>query len=111
MSIERRQFRRFTVSFDVTFEVGEIEYTGTVNDLSLGGCYILSPAEVALRSQIDVKVRLTADRWLSLSGLVMHHYPNQGFGIRFEFSSEAEEEIITRLVEHLTKSQESKNKD
>lgn len=108
MSIERRQFRRFTVSFEVTFEVGEVEYTATMSDLSLGGCHILSPAEVVLRSQMELKVRLTAERWLSLRGMIMHHYPKQGFGFRFEFASEAEEEIIVRLVDHLNKLQEGK---
>jgi c-di-GMP-binding flagellar brake protein YcgR len=109
MGIERRHYKRFKVSFDVSFVIGELEYTGTMSDLSLGGCYILSPAEVELRTQVVIKVRLMAERWLSLRGLIMHHYPKQGFGIRFEFSSDAEEEIIARLVEHLNRSQENKN--
>jgi c-di-GMP-binding flagellar brake protein YcgR len=105
MSIERRQFKRFPVSFDVRFDIGTAKCTGTMSDLSIGGCYILSSAEVTLRSQINIKVRLMEERWLSLSGLIMHHFPNQSFGLRFEFATEAEEEIIARLLEHLDKNQ------
>jgi hypothetical protein len=93
------------VSFDVRFDIGPLKCTGTMSDLSIGGCYILSPAEVKLRTQLTLKVRLMEERWLSLSGLVMHHHPNQSFGLRFEFTSEAEEEIVARLLEHLAKNQ------
>lgn len=103
MNVDRRQFRRYTVSIEVAFEVGEVEYTGTMSDLSLGGCYILSAAEVVLRSHLGIRVHLTTERWLSLRGMVTHHYPKQGFGIRFEFASKAEEEIIARLVDHLNR--------
>jgi hypothetical protein len=105
MSIEKRKFKRFPVAFDVRFEIGALKYTCTMSDLSIGGCYIQSPAEVELRSQIIIKIRVMAERWLSLRGLIMHHYPNEGFGVRFEFSSEAEEKIIAGLVEHLAKNQ------
>jgi hypothetical protein len=101
MGIERRQFKRVPASLEVRFKIDGIEYLGMISDISIGGCYIQSPAVVKLRTPIVVGIHLTAQRWFDLHGLIMHHYPNQGFGIRFEFSSEAEEDLIARLVEHL----------
>jgi hypothetical protein len=87
----------------VRFEVEARLYTARTEDISVGGCYILSPAEVKLRSQMLIEIRLTPEQWLPLRGLVMHHYPNQGFGFSFEFSSDAEAELIARVVKHLDK--------
>jgi len=101
---EKRAHVRIPASLEVRLMLAMGKNEAQTGDISLGGCYIRSTAAVELRTIIDIAIRLPTGHWLPLRGMIVYHNPGVGFGLRFEFSSEIEAEVVARLVDSLHKS-------
>jgi hypothetical protein len=73
---------------------------GKITNLSRGGCFIQTKAEVGTNSTVMLRLRLPTDRWLRLQGTVAHTARKVGFGIRFTELSEADRNMLTLLEEY-----------
>lgn len=102
MGIERRVHQRFDVSFDVRLKLDAEIRQARISNISLGGCYIETELNVKLRSVLEIEMLLMSGYWLPLSGTVMYYNPQGGIGLRFEFRSETEQNLIERLIEHIS---------
>ena len=79
-SIENRKHPRIEVCITARLEGTAAEVR--VSDLSEGGCYIDSIAEVVVGGMVNLNI-LHGGQWVKLSGMIAHHFPRLGFGIRF----------------------------
>jgi len=101
---EKRAHVRIPASLEVRLMLATGKHEAQTGDISQGGCYIRSTATVELRTIIDIAIHLPTGHWLPLRGMIVYHSPGVGFGLRFEFSSEMEAELIARLVDSIHKS-------
>lgn len=98
---ERRKYERLDVSLEARVVVEGDKYDSRILNISLGGCYVETLAKVELRSIIAIELHLLTGEWVLIHGTVIHQYPNIGLGLRFEYSSKAEEEFMTRLIDYI----------
>ena len=78
--IENRKQPRIEVCLTARLEGTAAEVR--ISDLSEGGCYIDSIAEVVVGGMVKLNI-LHDGEWVKLSGIIAHHFPRLGFGVRF----------------------------
>lgn len=98
MDGERRRHPRVPALFEVVWEGAAGRYEARTSDLSEGGCFVDTIAPAAVGEEITFRLRLPAGGWLELRGVVTYHYPNAGFGVRFESVSPEERKRLEWLV-------------
>jgi len=76
-----------------------------VDDVSLGGCFVNTYAQVELGEHIDLEIELAPGEWLPVRGHVASYQPGVGFGMSFTSLSTAE---AARLEELLRTAKERK---
>lgn len=95
-----RKHERITVPLEVRWEGISGQYTTRISDLSLGGCYVESLAQVSVGERLRFEIRLPTGRWMQLHGEVVYHQPTIGFGVHFTELSEPERELLASLIEY-----------
>ena len=98
MGGERRRHLRVPAHFEVKWEGAAGRYEARTSDLSEGGCFVDTIAPAAAGEAIAFKLRLPSGGWLELRGVVTYHYPNTGFGVRFEAASAEDRKRLEWLV-------------
>jgi len=96
---ERRKYVRSHVPLEVRWQSASGGYTARVGDISVGGCYVDSIAHVLVGEFVTLEIQLPGGEWLTLSGEVVNHQPDAGFGVRFADLPESAREALARLVE------------
>ena len=86
---ERRQFDRSRLIVDVYFDGGEATGVASTRDLSLGGIYLSTKANIPIGSTLTVRIPVGVQRAV-VKGDVIYSNPGQGVGVRFHrLSAEA----------------------
>jgi hypothetical protein len=98
MSIERRRHKRITVSLEAKLEGLHKNYPARVSDISVGGCYVETVAQVSVGEIVQVDIYLPTGKWLSLRGEVLYFHQTIGFGLRFLQLSQLEMEMLNHLI-------------
>ena len=98
MASERRRHPRVPALFEVTWEGAAGRYEARTSDLSEGGCFIDTIVPAAPGEEITFRLRLPAGGWLEFRGVVTYHFPNTGFGVRFEAASAEDRKRLQWLV-------------
>jgi len=99
---ERRTENRLEVCLDAIWDGALGNRHTRVADLSEGGCYIDSIAEVYVGEFLYLKIQLPNDQWLELTGEVAHRVARLGFGVRFVDLSDEQLQTLRWLITHLT---------
>lgn len=81
--IERRRHERINIYLRVRWEGLFGCYEGTLSDISVGGCFILSEKQTTLRELIRLEVELHDGEWVKVWGEVTNQSPGVGFGVRY----------------------------
>ncbi|PYS50974.1 MAG: hypothetical protein DMF68_05685 [Acidobacteria bacterium] len=97
---ENRRHERILLPLEVRWEGLSGKYNARLNDLSLGGCYVESLAQVSIGERIRFEIQLPTGRWMELHGEVIYHQPTLGFGVYFTKLSELEREMLTSVIEY-----------
>ena len=100
---EQRVYGRAPVSLGAVCEGTSGRYSARISDISIGGCYVDTIGGAAIGEAINSKIQTPAGRWVELHGLVIHHQPHMGFGLRFTHESEKELLLIQQLMAQLGK--------
>ena len=100
MDEERRRHKRVSVSLEAKLEGLHSNYPARVSDISIGGCYVETLAQVSVGEHVRVEVRMPTGSWLSLRGEVLYFHHTVGFGMRFLQLSQLEMEILNNLVSY-----------
>jgi hypothetical protein len=105
--IERRRHERLSTRLRARWEDSLGCYEGTVSDISLGGCFILSDRSLPPGELIRLEIELHSGALVKVWGEVSNHFPSVGFGVRYtEIADEAAPGNYTRAIVH-TKALES----
>ena len=105
MPDERRINRRKRLLLEAKWKSVSRRHEARVDDVSLGGCFVNTYAQVELGEHIDLEIQLASGEWLSLRGHVACYQPGVGFGMSFT-SLSAEE---TAGLEELLRTAEERN--
>ena len=83
MPDERRINKRKQILLEAKWKGVSRRHEARVDDVSLGGCFVNTYAQVELGEQIDLEIQLASGEWLSLRGYVASYQPGVGFGMSF----------------------------
>ena len=94
---ERRSAQRLHTNISVRWETLKSEGHGTVCDLSATGCFILTGGEVGPQELVRMNTALPQEI-ATLWGKVVYVINEMGFAVRFVFGSEADQQLIDRVI-------------
>jgi hypothetical protein len=80
---ENRTELRYDISLTARWQGSASNQNVRIGDLSEGGCYVDSILEVLVGEALLLDVQMPDGEWLELPGVVAHHHPKLGFGVRF----------------------------
>ena len=92
---ERRQFDRSRLIVDVYFDGGEATGVASTRDLSLGGIYLSTKANIPVGSTLTLRIPVGVQRAV-IKGDVVYSNPGQGVGVRFHRLSEEARAVMER---------------
>ncbi|SRR6266851_6488358 len=69
-----------------------------ISDLSQGGCYLDTIAEVMVGETLFLKILMADGEWFELKSVVAHYTPRLGFGVRFVNLNERQEHQIRSFL-------------
>ena len=94
---ERRAAPRLRTNLNLRWETLHTGGRGTICDLSTTGCFILTGGEVSPPELVRMNIVLPAEM-ATLWGSVVYTISEMGFAVRFVFGSEADKELIERVI-------------
>ena len=97
--VERRKHERQTVSIDVEWETSEDRHTGTVSDLSVAGCFVLSSGDVNPGEIVKLFLPLGDGMKVQVLGEVCNQAYEIGFALNFVETTGAQTDVIAGLME------------
>ncbi len=97
---ERRRAQRFHANVRVRWETLKAQGRGDVCDLSSSGCFVLTGGEVVRGELARLELMLAGDM-TTLWGNVVYNINEMGFAVRFVFGSEADEQIVERVIRNV----------
>ena len=101
---ERRNRLRLDACLNAVLEGASGRYDTRVTDVSEEGCYVDSISEVNIGEPVTVRVQLADGEDLILDGVVAHHSPRVGFGVRFSELTPVQVEKLRSLISKLSSS-------
>ena len=96
---ERRRAERVRVNIKVRWEGVLEQKEGTIVDLSISGCFILTAHLV----QAGELIRLEMENSLVVWGEVVYQIEEMGFALRFNAATSEEAQQIARLIQEQKK--------
>jgi hypothetical protein len=95
---ERRSVNRYSVETDVEWQTTGDRQSGTLSDVSLNGCFVLSDGDVADGEPVRIFIPLADGMKVEFTGQITNHVFEIGFGARFDQISAAQRDLLARLV-------------
>jgi PilZ domain-containing protein len=80
---ENRTDIRVDVCLTTRWQGCSANHSARISDLSRAGCYVDTIAEVIVGETLFLKILVPDGEWFELTGVVAHHTPRLGFGVRF----------------------------
>ena len=96
---ERRSVTRFQVEVDVEWQTSGDRSPGTLSDVSLDGCFVLSSGDVIDGEPAKIFVPLADGMKVEFTGKVTNHVFEIGFGVRFDKISAAQRDVLAKMVQ------------
>lgn len=96
--LERRSSNRYPVEMDVEWEGAHGRQPGTLSDVSLDGCFVLSSGDIDDGDPVKVFVPLADGMKVQFDGKVANHVFEIGFGVRFGQLSAAQRDLLGQIV-------------
>lgn len=94
---ERRNADRFPIELDVEWEGPEGRQQGTLSDISLGGCFVLSSGNIEDGDRVKIFIPLGGGMKVQFDGKVANHVFEIGFGVCFDPTSAAQRDLLVQL--------------
>jgi hypothetical protein len=92
---ERRQFYRSRLIVDVHFDGADSTGIASTKDISPGGLYLSTQAEIPVGATLTLRIPLGGSHAV-LKGDVVYNIPGHGVGVRFHHLSDE----VRALMEH-----------
>jgi hypothetical protein len=94
-SDERRQHDRSRVIVDVRFDGGDATGVASTKDISVGGLYMSTQADIAVGETLALRIPL-AGQHVVVKGDVVYSNPGHGVGVRFHRLTAEARELMER---------------
>ena len=98
MPDERRINKRKRILLEAKWKGVSRRHEARVDDVSLGGCFVNTYAQVELGEHIDLQIQLASGEWLPLRGDVASYQPGVGFGMSFTSLTDEETAGLEELM-------------
>jgi hypothetical protein len=98
MKNNRRQSERISIPLEILLESASGNHESRISDLSRGGCFVDSIANVSHGEALAVTLRLPAGKSLRLISEVVYLYPGFGFGLRFIALTSYEQTLLEQVI-------------
>jgi len=93
---ERRTAPRLRTNLNVRWETLHTGGRGSICDLSVSGCFVLTGGEVTPPELVRMNI-VSASEMVTLWGNVVYTIKEMGFAVRFVFGAEADKKLIERV--------------
>jgi hypothetical protein len=93
-----RQFKRYPISLEIVLDFLSGKREARISDLSMSGCFVDSIINVREGEPVAFNLNMPTGEWLHLSGEVIYHLPNIGFGILFTNLSEEKQRLLEQII-------------
>lgn len=101
MTEERRAAERVRVHLNAKWEGVLDRHEGTISDISLTGCFILTSGAVRDGELVRIEVQLPTEGWIYQWGEVVYHISEMGFAVHFTGLSEKEHTMLSLLIDYV----------
>ena len=98
MSGERRSNVRKRILLEAKWESLSRTHEARIDDVSLGGCFVNTYAQIELNERVNLQILLPSGEWLALRGRVATYQPGVGFGMWFTYLSENDKAALKKLI-------------
>jgi len=95
---ERRASNRYSLELNVEWEGTTGRQPGTISDVSIDGCFVLSSGDINDGDDVKVFVPLADGMKVQFNGKVANHVYEIGFGVRFEQLTGAQRDVLMKIV-------------
>jgi hypothetical protein len=109
MEKDRRSAPRVRVKLVARWEGVLSRENATVTDLSRNGCFVLTGGKVDVRELVWLEIQLTDAQKVNFWAEVVDQASEIGFALKFNSSSEEDEDALGKYLEKLFQSQAPKN--
>ncbi|HEX8070036.1 MAG TPA: PilZ domain-containing protein [Pyrinomonadaceae bacterium] len=103
--MDRRQADRVKVALDAHWEGVLAQCSGTIVDLSITGCFILTPDQVRPKELIRIEIATPTGGVIYLWGEVVYQISEMGFALHFTGATDRETQMLDLLIEYLRDAQ------
>ena len=98
MTDEKRKHGRASLVMEASWEGSGTRSAARTVDISVTGCFIDTPALVAVGDTLNLKLKPHDGEFISVQGMVMYQQPGLGFGLRFTKISDADRLRLDALL-------------
>lgn len=91
---ERRQHDRSRVIVDVFFDGKDATGVASAQDISVGGLYMNSQADLPEGAVLLVRIPFREGKQVVVNAEVVYSHPGRGVGVRFQGLSEDDRELL-----------------
>jgi PilZ domain len=95
---ERRSFDRSRLIVDVFFDGKDVTGVASTKDISVGGLYMNTKAEIPEGSLLLIRIPFRNDAQVVCNAVVVYSNPGRGVGLRFQGLSDEVREMLEREV-------------
>lgn len=95
---ERRATNRYPVDVEIEWEGTTGRSPGSISDVSLDGCFVLSSGDVNDGDRVKLFIPLADGMKVEFGGRVANHALEIGFGFRFDQLSVAQRDLLVKIV-------------
>lgn len=99
VEFERRKDERSRPNIDVSWSGHTDRSSGTLNDISSSGCFILTGGRYEDGEIVRLYLPMSDGRRVEFLGEIVNHVNEMGFAVRFIDLSEAQKEFLLNFVE------------
>lgn len=96
--VERRGAKRFKVNLPARWEGGGASDVGTISDMSMTGCFMLTAGVIEKDEAVVITATLPGHSTISLRGEVVYYTEEIGFAIRFTDGNEADKRSLAAFL-------------
>lgn len=98
MPDERRRNDRKRILLEAKWESMSRRHEARVDDVSLGGCFVNTYAQIELGERVNLEIQIPSGEWLQLRGHVASYQPGVGFGMSFTSLTTEEKARLKELL-------------
>jgi len=100
---DRRSSERYKVTIDIDWESTDGRKPGTLSDISINGCFVLSSGNVSDGETIKLFFPIGDEMLYDVSGVVENHVPDIGFALKFNNLTTVQRALIAKIVDRSKK--------